>query len=57
MEKTNCKEDKNQGEPVISVQGLYKSFGALEVLKGIDLMVCKGENVAVLANLAPASRY
>lgn len=35
-------------EPVISISGLYKSFGALEVLKGIDLTLYKGENVAVL---------
>lgn len=35
-------------EPVISVQGLYKSFGDLEVLKGVDLEVFKGENVVVL---------
>ncbi len=38
--------DKN--EPVISIHGLHKSFGALQVLKGIDLEVQKGENVAVL---------
>lgn len=36
------------GEPVISISGLYKSFGDLEVLKGIDLTLFKGENVAVL---------
>ncbi|HKC67068.1 MAG TPA: ATP-binding cassette domain-containing protein [Bacteroidia bacterium] len=35
-------------EPVISIKGLYKSFGALDVLKGIDLDVFKGENVVVL---------
>lgn len=35
-------------EAVISIKGLYKSFGALDVLKGIDLTVFKGENVAVL---------
>ena len=35
-------------EPVISVQGLYKSFGDLDVLKGVDLEVFKGENVVVL---------
>lgn len=35
-------------EPVISITGLCKSFGALEVLKGIDLTLYKGENVAVL---------
>jgi len=35
-------------EVVISIKGLYKSFGDLEVLKGIDLDVFKGENVVVL---------
>ncbi len=35
-------------EPVISIKGLYKSFGNLEVLKGIDFNLFKGENVAVL---------
>jgi len=35
-------------EPVISIRGLYKSFGTLDVLKGIDLDVFKGENVVVL---------
>lgn len=34
--------------PVISIRGLYKSFGRLEVLRGIDLEVMKGENVVVL---------
>lgn len=38
----------NQAEPVISIRGLYKSFGDLHVLKGIDLDILKGENVAVL---------
>ncbi|WP_159476805.1 ABC transporter ATP-binding protein [Dyadobacter sp. 3J3] len=35
-------------EPVISIKGLYKSFGDLDVLKGIDFTLQKGENVAVL---------
>jgi phospholipid/cholesterol/gamma-HCH transport system ATP-binding protein len=35
-------------QPVISIQGLYKSFGELDVLRGIDLEVFKGENVVVL---------
>ena len=35
-------------EPVISIRGLYKSFGELDVLKGIDLDVMKGENIVVL---------
>jgi phospholipid/cholesterol/gamma-HCH transport system ATP-binding protein len=33
---------------VISLRGIRKSFGTLEVLKGVDLDVCKGENVVVL---------
>jgi phospholipid/cholesterol/gamma-HCH transport system ATP-binding protein len=35
-------------EPAIIITGLYKSFGEQEVLKGIDLTVFKGENIAVL---------
>lgn len=35
-------------ERVISIRGLYKSFGDLKVLQGIDLEVFKGENVVVL---------
>jgi L-cystine transport system ATP-binding protein len=33
---------------VISIQGLYKQFGKLEVLKGIDLEVEKGNVVVVI---------
>ncbi len=33
---------------VISIRKLYKSFGDLAVLKGVDLDLYKGENVAVL---------
>lgn len=35
-------------EKVISIRGLYKSFGDNHVLRGIDLDVYKGENVVVL---------
>jgi phospholipid/cholesterol/gamma-HCH transport system ATP-binding protein len=35
-------------DTVISLKGIRKSFGSLEVLKGIDLDVRKGENVVVL---------
>jgi phospholipid/cholesterol/gamma-HCH transport system ATP-binding protein len=35
-------------QAVISIKGLYKSFGDLQVLKGIDFDLFKGENVAVL---------
>jgi phospholipid/cholesterol/gamma-HCH transport system ATP-binding protein len=38
----------NIDEPVISIIGLYKSFDDLQVLKGIDFNLFKGENVAVL---------
>lgn len=33
---------------VIEIRGLYKSFGSLKVLQGVDLDVFKGENVVVL---------
>ncbi len=35
-------------ESDISIKGLYKSFGELDVLKGVDFNLLKGENVAVL---------
>lgn len=35
-------------ESVISIRGLKKSFGALHVLRGVDLDVYKGENLVVL---------
>lgn len=35
-------------KPVLSISGLYKSFGDLHVLKGIDLKLFKSENVAIL---------
>ena len=38
----------NKEEKVISISGLYKSFDDLQVLKGIDFNLYKGENVAVL---------
>ena len=33
---------------LIEVKGLKKSFGALDVLKGIDLTVEKGERIAII---------
>ena len=47
MEKTE-QHIINSENPVISIRGLYKSFDELHVLKGIDLTVSKGENVAIL---------
>jgi phospholipid/cholesterol/gamma-HCH transport system ATP-binding protein len=42
-------EETNQTEgPVIEIKDLYKSFGDLHVLRGVNLRVDKGENVVVL---------
>ena len=35
-------------EPLIRVEGLHKSFGNLEVLKGIDMEVCPREVVTII---------
>jgi polar amino acid transport system ATP-binding protein len=35
-------------EPMLQLKGVRKSFGALEVLKGVDLDVAKGEVICVL---------
>ena len=48
MEKQKKVHTINTDESVISIRGLYKSFDDLEVLKGIDFDLFKGENVAVL---------
>jgi len=41
-------KDIEQGDPIISIRDVYKSFGDLHVLNGVDLDVYKGENVVVL---------
>ncbi len=35
-------------QPIVRIQDLHKSFGSLEVLKGVDLEVNKGEVVVIL---------
>lgn len=47
MENKNLHSTLNH-EPVILIKNLYKSFGELDVLKGIDFTLLKGENIAVL---------
>lgn len=47
MENGKAVQTANK-EKVISIKGLYKSFGENHVLRGIDLDVYKGENVVVL---------
>ena len=39
--------DARNGEAVVKVENLHKSFGDLEVLKGIDMEVHKGEVVVI----------
>ena len=43
--KSHIIDQENQ---VIRIKGLYKSFDDLEVLKGVDFHLFKGENIAVL---------
>lgn len=38
------------GEPLLEVKGLRKRFGSLEILKGIDLTVRRGEVVALVGS-------
>ena len=33
---------------LVEVKGLKKSFGSLEVLKGVDLSVAQGERIAII---------
>ncbi len=47
MGKNNL-QTLNKDDSVISINGLYKSFGDVQVLKGIDFNVSRGENIAVL---------
>lgn len=47
MQKVNT-QDLSAKEAIITIKGLYKSFGELEVLKNVDLTVYKGENIAIL---------
>jgi phospholipid/cholesterol/gamma-HCH transport system ATP-binding protein len=46
MEKQKVEIDYKK--PVITIRKLYKSFGSLQVLRGIDLDLYQGENLVVL---------
>ena len=48
MTMNNFKGNSEEGGAVIKIRGLYKSFADLKVLDGIDLVLHKGENIAVL---------
>ena len=38
----------NGGESLISIKGLYKNFGKLQVLKGVSTEIKKGEKVVII---------
>jgi phospholipid/cholesterol/gamma-HCH transport system ATP-binding protein len=48
MDKHHTNHTINKEEKVISIRDVYKSFGELDVLTGVNLEVYKGENIAVL---------
>ena len=35
-------------QPIVSIQDVHKSFGELEVLKGVSLDVMKGEVICII---------
>ena len=41
-------EITNNSDVILSIRGLKKSFGKLEVLKGIDLDITDGEKIAII---------
>jgi len=45
---TQATVSNTAGDEIVSIKGLRKSFGPLEVLKGIDISVRRGEVVVVL---------
>lgn len=44
----NNSEKYNNGDTLISIKGLYKNFGKLQVLKGVSTDIKKGEKVAII---------
>ena len=38
----------NENQPMVSIKGLHKSFGNLEVIKGVSLDVMKGEVICII---------
>lgn len=46
--KGGCRQVIDQSNVILKVRGLKKNFGKLEVLKGIDLDIYKGEVVAII---------
>ncbi len=47
-QRESAEPQREVAEPLIEVQGLVKAFGDLEVLKGVDLTVSRGESMVVI---------
>ena len=43
MSEMSSSSNQNQDEAIIKVRGLHKYFGALHVIKGVDLTLKRGE--------------
>ena len=48
MEALKMQKDIETAHPIITIENLHKSFDQLEVLKGVDLQVYKGEVIALI---------
>lgn len=48
MVTEQVEQQKAQSKPIVEIREVYKSFGDLQVLKGIDLTVYRGEVVALI---------
>jgi ABC-type polar amino acid transport system ATPase subunit len=48
VEAFKMQKDMQTSTPIINIENLHKSFDKLEVLKGIDLQVYKGEVIALI---------
>jgi phospholipid/cholesterol/gamma-HCH transport system ATP-binding protein len=46
--ETGIQENGADHDPIVEVKGLCKSFNHIDILKGVDLTVKKGENLVVL---------
>ena len=44
----NFKAKRSSGRTVLTAKDIYKSYGSLDVLKGVDLHIERGEKVAIL---------
>jgi len=40
--------ESRASEPAVTVEGLYKNFGILEVLKGVSLTAREGDVVSII---------